>query len=67
MIGPEYVKPGAVVVDVGMNRDENGKLCGDVDFADLLELLSTWGPCAGPCRASTASKSLSRHRHESFR
>ena len=29
----EMVKPGAVVIDVGMNRDENGKLCGDVDFA----------------------------------
>ena len=29
----DMVKPGAVVIDVGMNRDENGKLCGDVDFA----------------------------------
>ncbi|NWG74057.1 MAG: bifunctional methylenetetrahydrofolate dehydrogenase/methenyltetrahydrofolate cyclohydrolase FolD [Rubrivivax sp.] len=28
------VKPGAVVIDVGINRDEHGKLCGDVDFAD---------------------------------
>lgn len=28
----DMVKPGAVVIDVGMNRDENGKLCGDVDF-----------------------------------
>ena len=27
------VKDGAVVIDVGMDRDENGKLCGDVDFA----------------------------------
>ena len=26
------MKEGAVVIDVGMNRDENGKLCGDVDF-----------------------------------
>jgi methylenetetrahydrofolate dehydrogenase (NADP+)/methenyltetrahydrofolate cyclohydrolase len=33
MIGAGYVKPGAAVIDVGMNRDENGKLCGDVDFA----------------------------------
>lgn len=31
-----YVKPGAVVIDVGINRDENGKLCGDVDF-DAVE------------------------------
>ena len=28
----DFVKPGAVVIDVGMNRDENGKLCGDVDY-----------------------------------
>ena len=31
-ITAEHVKEGAVVIDVGMNRDENGKLCGDVDF-----------------------------------
>ena len=29
----DMIKPGAVVIDVGINRDENGKLCGDVDFA----------------------------------
>ena len=32
----DFVKPGAAVIDVGMNRDENGKLCGDVDF-DTVE------------------------------
>ena len=31
----EYIKEGAVVIDVGMHRDENNKLCGDVDFADV--------------------------------
>lgn len=31
----DYIKEGAVVIDVGMDRDENGKLCGDVDFADV--------------------------------
>lgn len=31
----DMVKDGAVVIDVGMNRDENGKLCGDVDFAEV--------------------------------
>ena len=31
----DYVKEGAVVIDVGMDRDENGKLCGDVDYADV--------------------------------
>ncbi|MBO0995282.1 bifunctional methylenetetrahydrofolate dehydrogenase/methenyltetrahydrofolate cyclohydrolase FolD [Bacillus sp. SD088] len=35
MITSEYVKDGAIVIDVGMNRDENGKLCGDVDFTDV--------------------------------
>ena len=35
MITSEYVKPGAAVIDVGMDRDENNKLCGDVDFDDV--------------------------------
>lgn len=34
----EFVKPGAVVIDVGMNRDENGKLIGDVKFDEVSEL-----------------------------
>ena len=37
----DMVKPGAVVLDVGMNRDENGKLCGDVDF-DAVEPLASY-------------------------
>ncbi len=35
----DMVKPGAAVIDVGMNRDENGKLCGDVDYA-AVELIA---------------------------
>ena len=35
MIKGGWIKPGATVIDVGMNRDENGKLCGDVDFAEV--------------------------------
>lgn len=42
-----FVKPGAVVIDVGMNRDENGKLCGDVDFSDVLETASFLTPVPG--------------------
>jgi methylenetetrahydrofolate dehydrogenase (NADP+) / methenyltetrahydrofolate cyclohydrolase len=42
-----YIKPGAIVVDVGMNRDENGKLCGDIDFADVLETASYVTPVPG--------------------
>ncbi len=36
----DFIKPGAVVVDVGMNRDENGKLCGDVDYDAVAPLAS---------------------------
>lgn len=37
LITKEYFKEGAIVIDVGVNIDEQGKLCGDVDFADVLE------------------------------
>lgn len=43
----EQVKEGAVVIDVGMNRDENGKLCGDVDFATAKEVASAITPVPG--------------------
>ncbi|KZE93447.1 Bifunctional protein FolD protein [Geobacillus stearothermophilus] len=40
LIGPDHVKPGAVVIDVGVNRLESGKLCGDVDFDAVKEVAS---------------------------
>ncbi len=43
----DMVKPQAVVIDVGMNRDENGKLCGDVDFAEVEPLCSAITPVPG--------------------
>lgn len=43
----EFVKEGAVVIDVGMNRDENGKLCGDVDFDSVAEVASYLTPVPG--------------------
>lgn len=46
-IGKDHIKQGAVVIDVGMNRDENGKLCGDVDFDDVLEKASYLTPVPG--------------------
>ena len=46
-ITKEHVKEGAVVIDVGMNRDEDGKLCGDVDFADVLDQASAITPVPG--------------------
>ncbi|OSM06261.1 bifunctional methylenetetrahydrofolate dehydrogenase/methenyltetrahydrofolate cyclohydrolase FolD [Magnetofaba australis] len=44
MVKKDWIKPGAVVIDVGMNRDENGKLCGDVDFAECQEVASAITP-----------------------
>lgn len=43
----DMVKPGAVVIDVGINRDENGKLCGDVDFAAAEQKASFITPVPG--------------------
>lgn len=43
----DYVKPGAVVIDVGINRDENGKLCGDVDFEAVEPIASFITPTPG--------------------
>jgi methylenetetrahydrofolate dehydrogenase (NADP+)/methenyltetrahydrofolate cyclohydrolase len=43
----DMVKDGAVVIDVGMNRDENGKLCGDVDFENVAEKTSFITPVPG--------------------
>ncbi len=43
----EMVRPGAIVIDVGMNRDEQGKLCGDVDFANVRDIASHITPVPG--------------------
>jgi methylenetetrahydrofolate dehydrogenase (NADP+)/methenyltetrahydrofolate cyclohydrolase len=43
----DMVKPGAVVLDVGMNRNEDGKLCGDVDFEGVKEVASFITPVPG--------------------
>lgn len=43
----DMVKPGAVVIDVGMNRDDAGKLCGDVDFAGVSEVAGWITPVPG--------------------
>ena len=47
MITGDMVKPGAIVIDVGMNRDETGKLCGDVDFDSVREVASAITPVPG--------------------
>ena len=46
-INSEYVKEGAVVIDVGIHRKEDGKLCGDVDFEDVKEHVSAITPVPG--------------------
>ena len=43
----DMVKPGAIVIDVGMNRDDAGKLCGDVDFAGVKEVAAHITPVPG--------------------
>ena len=47
MITSEYVKPGAAVIDVGMDRDENNRLCGDVDFEDVEKVAGSITPVPG--------------------
>ena len=43
----DMVKPGAVVIDVGMNRNDEGKLCGDVDFDGCREVAGFITPVPG--------------------
>ena len=47
MINADYIKPGAAVIDVGMNRDENNKLCGDVDYEDVFSVAGAITPVPG--------------------
>ena len=47
MITGDMVKPGTLVIDVGMNRDENGKLCGDVDTASVMGIAGWVSPVPG--------------------
>ena len=44
LVKKEWVKEGAVIVDVGINFDENGKMCGDVDFDDVIDKVSYISP-----------------------
>jgi 5,10-methylene-tetrahydrofolate dehydrogenase/methenyl tetrahydrofolate cyclohydrolase len=46
----DMVKPGAVVIDVGMNRNDDGKLCGDVDF----DACARWPAGSPRCRVGSA-------------
>ncbi len=54
----DMVKPGAAVIDVGMNRDENGKLCGDFDFDDVSKVAGYITPVPGGVGPMTISMLL---------
>ncbi len=43
----DFVKEGAIIIDVGMDRDEDGKLCGDVDFDEVKDIASAITPVPG--------------------
>lgn len=47
LVKRSWIKPGAVVIDVGINRDEAGKLCGDVDFEDVKDVAGQITPVPG--------------------
>lgn len=47
MIPGSWIRPGAAVIDVGMNRTAEGKLCGDVDFASVVEVAGAITPVPG--------------------
>lgn len=62
-IGAQHVKEGAVVIDVGMNRDENGKLCGDVDFDEVKNIASAITPVPGGVGPMTITMLLKNTLH----
>lgn len=52
-ITSDMIKDGATVIDVGINRDENGKLCGDVDFSEAAKKAGFITPVPGGCGPMT--------------
>ena len=63
----DMVKEGAVVIDVGMDRDENGKLCGDVDFEQVQEKAALITPVPGGVGPMTITMLLSNTVEAAFR
>ena len=47
MVEASWLKPEAIVIDVGINRGQDGKLCGDVDFDGVLDKVSFISPVPG--------------------
>jgi methylenetetrahydrofolate dehydrogenase (NADP+)/methenyltetrahydrofolate cyclohydrolase len=63
MIGADMIKPGAVVIDVGINRTAEGKLVGDVDFDALLPVASAITPVPGGVGPMTITMLLENTLH----
>lgn len=63
MITKEFVKPGAVVIDVGMNRNEAGKLVGDVNFEEVAPVCSAITPVPGGVGPDDSGNADEKHRH----
>ena len=55
VVGAEYVKPGQTVIDVGINMNVEGKLCGDVDFATVEPIVDAITPVPGGVGSVTTS------------
>ncbi|NLC68816.1 MAG: bifunctional 5,10-methylene-tetrahydrofolate dehydrogenase/5,10-methylene-tetrahydrofolate cyclohydrolase [Clostridiaceae bacterium] len=55
MVNRDFVMPGAVVIDVGINLDENGNLCGDVNFDDVADIAGSITPVPGGVGTVTTS------------
>ena len=60
MIKKDYVAEGAIVVDVGINVDEEGNLCGDVDFDTITDIAAIATPVPGGVGSVTTSV-LAKH------
>ncbi|MCF6097820.1 bifunctional methylenetetrahydrofolate dehydrogenase/methenyltetrahydrofolate cyclohydrolase, partial [Thermovorax subterraneus] len=60
MIKKDMVSPGAIVIDVGINFDENGRMCGDVDFEEVKEIAGKITPVPGGV-GSVTSTVLAKH------
>ena len=65
MVKSDWIKDGAIVIDVGINRDDQGKLCGDVDFNDCIEKASFITPVPGGVGPMTIAMLLS-NTYEAF-
>lgn len=61
-----YIKKGAVVIDIGINRDETGKLCGDVDFEAVKDIASYITPVPGGCGPMTIAMLMKNTYHAAY-